>query len=358
MSFDAPFLRQSLLAAAMEGDLDAIVHALDKAGDSIGGLIDSVDAASGFTALHHVAMLGFVDIVCYLVRHGAAIDAVDKVSSQTSLLFHPQRSLARHHFIMLVILAATRYSNADRAAAGGRGSLSVFVDCLRPARRSSLESTAALRHEPKLTCLQTAAARGFTTIVRLLLLHGDVVDGVNGAGETALHIAAQYNHVDVAKVLVQCGATTAKPTTTAGDTVLHYACRAGSTEVAVFLVSQGLSIHSPNTDVVPLTSLDLARVGRHTALMDAVVKEEERLEQVKDAKRAASRQASLKALKAAKLEYAKARAAAAVERENLATRQRHREMEAIASYLKAIRHGESIELANRLLDDFPRVQNI
>ncbi|CAK4140930.1 unnamed protein product [Aphanomyces euteiches] len=289
MSFDAPFLRQSLLAAAMEGDLDAIVHALDKAGDSIGGLIDSVDAASGFTALHHVAMLGFVDIVCYLVRHGAAIDAVDKFG-KTPL----------HH-----------------ACHFGRDEI-VYV--LLDAPRLNLQQLYDM-NEAKLTCLQTAAARGFTTIVRLLLLHGDVVDGVNGAGETALHIAAQYNHVDVAKVLVQCGATTAKPTTTAGDTVLHYACRAGSTEVAVFL-------------------------------------EEERLEQVKDAKRAASRQASLKALKAAKLEYAKARAAAAVERENLATRQRHREMEAIASYLKAIRHGESIELANRLLDDFPRVQNI
>ncbi|CAK4519373.1 unnamed protein product [Aphanomyces euteiches] len=284
----------------MEGDLDAIVHALDKAGDSIGGLIDSVDAASGFTALHHVAMLGFVDIVCYLVRHGAAIDAVDKFG-KTPL----------HH-----------------ACHFGRDEI-VYV--LLDAPRLNLQQLYDM-NEAKLTCLQTAAARGFTTIVRLLLLHGDVVDGVNGAGETALHIAAQYNHVDVAKVLVQCGATTAKPTTTAGDTVLHYACRAGSTEVAVFLVSQGLSIHSPN--------------------------EEERLEQVKDAKRAASRQASLKALKAAKLEYAKARAAAAVERENLATRQRHREMEAIASYLKAIRHGESIELANRLLDDFPRVQNI
>ncbi|KAH9094922.1 hypothetical protein LEN26_018016 [Aphanomyces euteiches] len=326
MSFDAPFLRQSLLAAAMEGDLDAIVHALDKAGDSIGGLIDSVDAASGFTALHHAAMLGFVDIVCFLIRHGAAIDAVDKFG-KTPL----------HH-----------------ACHFGRDEI-VYV--LLDAPRLNLQQLYDM-NEAKLTCLQTAAARGFTTIVRLLLLHGDVVDGVNDAGETALHIAAQYNHVDVAKVLVQCGATTAKPTTTAGDTVLHYACRAGSTEVAVFLVSQGLSIHSPNTDVVPLTSLDLARVGRHTALMDAVVKEEERLEQVKDAKRAASRQASLKALKAAKLEHAKARAAAAVERENLATRQRHREMEAIASYLKAIRQGESIELANRLLDDFPRVQNI
>ncbi|RHY33123.1 hypothetical protein DYB32_001967 [Aphanomyces invadans] len=79
MSFDAPFLRQTLLDAAKDGDLDTVVHTLDEGGASIANLIDSVDAATGMTALHHCCMRGFVDIVCYLVRHGAAVDALDHV---------------------------------------------------------------------------------------------------------------------------------------------------------------------------------------------------------------------------------------------------------------------------------------
>ncbi|RLO12016.1 hypothetical protein DYB28_010855 [Aphanomyces astaci] len=148
MSFDAPFLRQSLLDAAVEGDLDAVVHTLDEGGASIANLIDSVDAATGLTALHHSCMRGFVEIVCYLVRHGAAVGICD--------------------------------------------------------------------HE----------------------------------GETALHLAAQYDQVEAAKLLVSCGANIQHATIATGDTPLHYACRAGAIQVAVFLVSLGQSVHDLNVSRV------------------------------------------------------------------------------------------------------------
>ncbi|RHY22936.1 hypothetical protein DYB25_006411 [Aphanomyces astaci] len=160
MSFDAPFLRQSLLDAAVEGDLDAVVHTLDEGGASIANLIDSVDAATGLTALHHSCMRGFVEIVCYLVRHGAAVGICD-------------------HF--------------------------------------------------RKTPLHHACHFGFTE-----------------EGETALHLAAQYDQVEAAKLLVSCGANIQHATIATGDTPLHYACRTGAIQVAVFLVSLGQSVHDLN----------------------------------------------------------------------------------------------------------------
>jgi ankyrin repeat protein len=78
MSLDAPYLRQLVLEAACEGDLDGIIQVLDD-GSSIPDLINSVDAESGFTALHYACQKGYVEIVCFLLRHGAAINVVCQV---------------------------------------------------------------------------------------------------------------------------------------------------------------------------------------------------------------------------------------------------------------------------------------
>ncbi|ETW06443.1 hypothetical protein H310_02699 [Aphanomyces invadans] len=298
MSFDAPFLRQTLLDAAKDGDLDTVVHTLDEGGASIANLIDSVDAATGMTALHHCCMRGFVDIVCYLVRHGAAVDALD----------HFNKTPLHHacHFgfpeVVFVLLDSGR----------------VHVEKLY------------YMNAAKLTCLQTAAAKGHITILRLLLLHGDVVDGVNSVGETALHLAAAHNHLDIVDVLVSCGANPQQSTTATGDTPLHYACRAGSTEVAVYLVGLGQSIHDPNTDIVAESALQLARQGRHSVLANAIVEKA----------------------------YLDATAKADADRVHAMRQQKVHEMEAIRTYLKAMRHGEAAARANEALAAFPRLKHV
>ncbi|RHY87185.1 hypothetical protein DYB35_005415 [Aphanomyces astaci] len=65
-------------------------------------------------------------------------------------------------------------------------------------------------------------------------------------GETALHLAAQYDQIEAAKLLVSCGANIQHATIATGDTPLHYACRTGAIQVAVFLVSLGQSVHDLN----------------------------------------------------------------------------------------------------------------
>ncbi|OQS04348.1 hypothetical protein THRCLA_20909 [Thraustotheca clavata] len=214
MSIDAPYLRQTLLEAAQESDLEAIMNTLEN-GSSIENLINSVDTATGFTALHHACSNGNVEITCFLLRHGAPINVCDHV--------------------VYVLLDA------------GVLDLKDFYN----------------QNKAKLTCLQTAAAKGYTAILNLLLLHGDVIDGVNDLGETALHHAAAGNFLEAAQLLVHCGANL-MATTPIGDTPLHYACQNNAINTAIFIVDCGM-----NTP--PRSCLEMARVFGHATLANAIL---------------------------------------------------------------------------------------
>ncbi|OQR83692.1 hypothetical protein ACHHYP_20727 [Achlya hypogyna] len=146
MSIDAPYLRQTLLEAASTSDIDTILETLES-GASIDGLIDSVDDESGFTALHHACVHGYLDLTCFLLRHGAMANIHDKFrKSPLHYACH-----FGHTEVVYILLDSGR----------------VDVDELYR------------MNEAKLTCLQTAASKGHTAILRLLLLHGDIIDGVN-----------------------------------------------------------------------------------------------------------------------------------------------------------------------------------
>ncbi|KAF0689932.1 Aste57867_18647 [Aphanomyces stellatus] len=310
----------------MAGDFDLLVETLDQGGASIQNLIDSVDAATGMTPLHHSCRHGFVDIACYLVRHGAAVGVVDKFKKSP---LHYACHFGHHEVVY------------------------VYLDC----ERVTLDKFYYM-NEAKLTCLQTAAARGYVTIMRLLLLHGDVVDGLNEAGETALHLTAQYNHVEAAKLLVQCGASIQTKAAGTGDTPLHVACRHGATDVAVFLVQLGQSIHQTNGDVVPQSALQLARNCGHSMVANAIVEAAKTVRATRAASDMQMEQDSLQLFDAAKHAFREAKAARVRARAESKRSQRIQEMEAINTYLKAVRSGVSLVEAENIFATFPRLAHI
>lgn len=56
------------------------------------------------------------------------------------------------------------------------------------------------------TALMSAADRGNTSIIELLLEHGADINARNQYGSTALIKAASHGHIDVMKILIQAGA--------------------------------------------------------------------------------------------------------------------------------------------------------
>lgn len=100
------------------------------------------------------------------------------------------------------------------------------------------------------TPLTWAAAKGRTGAVRWLLEHGADANqrgtfggASHGEGVTALHLAAQDNHVEAAQVLIAHGADIAIEDSVYHSTPLGWATHFGSDRVRKFL--EGLPPRSP-----------------------------------------------------------------------------------------------------------------
>ena len=96
--------------------------------------------------------------------------------------------------------------------------------------------------------LQAAAATGRRDIVELLVAHGVAPAGIDGWGQSALHVAALHGHVDLVKRLLELGvdvnlragrATSDKVPARPGATALHFACGAGQLAVLEALLEKG-----------------------------------------------------------------------------------------------------------------------
>ncbi|KAJ6151927.1 hypothetical protein N7497_006246 [Penicillium chrysogenum] len=94
------------------------------------------------------------------------------------------------------------------------------------------------------TSFFTACAFGFTKVVRhCIQSNGNLICQVNDTGATGLHLAAEYGHEEIAKVLCKAGADL-NPTDTDGETPLIRAAVGGYEGLVLMLLKEGASIHA------------------------------------------------------------------------------------------------------------------
>ena len=106
----------------------------------------------------------------------------------------------------------------------------------------------------------TAAWRGEVDAVARMLDDGLPVDIRDVGGDTALHNAAEYNHSDVAQILLLKGANPNKRDVN-GRTPLHYAARFNSTDVIKLLLQHGANWDLCNNE--GYTPGEIARQWNH-----------------------------------------------------------------------------------------------
>ena len=104
--------------------------------------------------------------------------------------------------------------------------------------------------------LADAAMRGDLDQVRSLLAENVDVNQAQGDGSTALHWAAYRDNSEMARVLLQAGATVAVTTRIGDFTPLLMAARNGSAAIIELLADSGSDVNAPNT--VGTTPLMLA----------------------------------------------------------------------------------------------------
>jgi ankyrin repeat protein len=101
--------------------------------------------------------------------------------------------------------------------------------------------------------LHIAAGEGHVQLCSVLLEHRQVdIEACNGGGATVLHLAAEYGHVDVVKLLLNRGANVAA-LSSRGETPLHFAVKNGHRLVCSILLDRGADVSSATpAGVTPL----------------------------------------------------------------------------------------------------------
>ena len=89
-----------------------------------------------------------------------------------------------------------------------------------------------------------AISRGKIDVVKLLLKKvPDLIYAKNEYGETSLHVAARFGHVDIAHLLINLGSDV-NAKTRKGKTPLHYAAQEGKSHVASLLLEKSADINA------------------------------------------------------------------------------------------------------------------
>lgn len=236
-----------------------------------------VNAKGRQTALHAAAIHGDAEVVRLLLEAGASPDILVTYGDETPLFF----SAANGHEEVVRLILETGVSvdfpdgyatNPMHAAVRARDADIV---------RQLLDAGAAVHsrnnegHYP----IVLAASEGSAEITELLLTAGAPAD------LSALLTAADLGHADVARALMEAGASVLE-LDTRRNTMLHHAARAGSPEVVELFLSAGAPVDARNNSGGTPLSLAVEAAAYATSDFDErdadeVAERDRRLEVVK-----------------------------------------------------------------------------
>ena len=133
-----------------------------------------------------------------------------------------------------------------------------------------LLATSAVTAPPPAAPVADAARVGDVASVRALLAEGEDANAAHGDGMSALHWAAQRGDAELARTLIQAGATVEAATRIGEYTPLHVASEAGQAELVELLLGSGADAEAATTNGVRALHMAAASgsVRAITALLD------------------------------------------------------------------------------------------
>ena len=240
------------------------------------------------TVLFYAVSKAYTQIVEELLRHGVQVSVKD-VDNRTVLLHiaaQKQDSRIDKHYggfprdsqepndpegpniVQLLLESDIDLEARDKldrtvlhwAAATGKEKLLSSLICGAESNRAKLDA----RNRRNKTALHLAAENDHPEIARILLEQGADCNATSDGAWTALHIAAENGHLDILKLLSHHGAKLNAETTN-GMTPLHWAATHGHVETVKDLLGQpGIKRHPK--DSLGYTPLMRAAQHRHTAI--------------------------------------------------------------------------------------------
>ena len=173
------------------------------------GVIFQTDK-NGFSLLHLAVKANQIDIVLFLLEHGAEINARCKRGTT------PLHVAVDFNNVEIINILAEHGANIDA--------------------KSNLWQTPLL----------LAVNKGQPNVAKLLIEHGASIDFKNADEETALHIAIRYNQVHMTAILIESGADV-QAQDSYGFTALSAIMRYQRWEILEVVISNGVNINAPLT---------------------------------------------------------------------------------------------------------------
>lgn len=229
---------------------------------SQGARIDYVDSKDGQTPLHKACSSGNSEIVKFIIRRGAGVDARDFLGNTP---LHVACSTRNEGAVKLLI-----EGGADVNQMTNTGETALHVACNFGEvgiLRLLLETDIGIdvKDNDGRTPLHKAAMGGSQDAAEMLLQFGAAADVVDHWGQTPLHLCLSGKGVEVMEALLRYGADV-NLVDGDGNTVLHKVCRFGWKDVVKLLLKYGADVDMKGYE--DMSTLQLAKQGGLKEIVD------------------------------------------------------------------------------------------
>uniref|UniRef100_A0A8C9ETM9 Caskin-2 n=1 Tax=Pavo cristatus TaxID=9049 RepID=A0A8C9ETM9_PAVCR len=248
---------QELIQAVKNGDIPGVQKLVAKIKASKSKLLGSAKRlnvnyqdADGFSALHHAALGGSLDLISLLLEAQATVDIKDSNGMRP---LHYAAWQGRVEPVRVLLRAA---ASVNMASLDGQIPLHLSAQYGHYEVSEMLlqhQSNPCLINKAKKTPLDLACEFGRLKVAQLLLnshlcvalLEGQSKDVTDPNYTTPLHLAAKNGHKEIIRQLLKAGIEINKQTKT--GTALHEAALYGKTEVVRLLLEGGVDVNIRNT---------------------------------------------------------------------------------------------------------------
>uniref|UniRef100_A0A8B9Q3U4 Caskin-2 n=1 Tax=Apteryx owenii TaxID=8824 RepID=A0A8B9Q3U4_APTOW len=248
---------QELIQAVKNGDVPGVQKLVAKIKASKSKLLGSAKRlnvnyqdADGFSALHHAALGGSLDLIALLLDAQATIDIKDSNGMRP---LHYAAWQGRVEPVRVLLRAS---ASVNMASLDGQIPLHLSAQYGHYEVSEMLlqhQSNPCLVNKAKKTPLDLACEFGRLKVAQLLLnshlcvalLEGQSKDATDPNYTTPLHLAAKNGHKEIIRHLLKAGIEINKQTKT--GTALHEAALYGKTEVVRLLLEGGVDVNIRNT---------------------------------------------------------------------------------------------------------------
>ncbi|XP_038632536.1 caskin-2-like isoform X2 [Scyliorhinus canicula] len=248
---------QELVQAVKNGDMSSAQKLLTKIKASKNKLLGSTKRlnvnyqdSDGFSALHHAALSGSIDLISLLLEAQAMVDIKDSNGMRPLHYAAWQGRLEPVRLLLragAVVNVASQDGQIPLHLAAQYGHYDVSEMLLQH------QSNPCIINKAKKTPLDLACEFGRLKVAQLLLnsnmcvalLEGQTKDSTDTNFTTPLHLAAKNGHKDIIRLLIKAGIDANKVAKT--GTALHEAALCGKTEVVRLLLDAGIDVNIRNT---------------------------------------------------------------------------------------------------------------